>query len=156
MKKGIFRLTILIVSLAILIGASRNFDLFKNKSTAFAIGDLTIDWGGGVLEGQPIFTINNMAPGDIETHIVNVSNGAATGRPVGVRGVESTPSGILKNVLLITILENSTVLYGPTKLDDFFTESGSPDGISLSVLGPSSTTNYEFKVEFDPASGNEY
>lgn len=156
MKKGIFRLTILIVSLAILIGAIKSKDLFKNKSTAFAVGDLTIDWGGGVLEGQPIFTVNNMAPGDIETHTVNVSNGATTGRPVGVRGIEATPSGILKNVLFITISENSTVLYGPKKLDDFFTESTNPDGIPLSVLGPSSSTNYKFKVEFDKDSGNEY
>lgn len=156
MKKRIFRLTILIVSLAILIGGARSFDLFKNKSTAYAIGDLTVDWGGGVLEGQPIFNIDNLAPGDIKTHIVNVSNGATTGRPIGVRGIESAPPGILKNVLLITISENSTVLYGPKKLDDFFTESSSPDGIFLSVLGPSSTTNYEFKVEFDKDSGNEY
>src|SRR3989344_5179151 len=156
MKKGIFRLTILIVSLAILIGAARGFDLFKNKSTVFAIGDLTIDWGGGVMEGQPIFNIDDLAPGDIKTHIVNVSNGATTGRPVGVRGFESTPSGILKNVLFITISENSTVLYGPKTLDEFFTESSNPDGISLSVLGPTSSTGYEFKITFDPQSGNEY
>src|SRR3989344_4041091 len=151
------RILIIIICLLIVGVFIRETNILQNlfkPSTAYAVGDLSVNWG--VPPGNPIFDINNLAPGDIEPHTVNVSNGATTGRPVGVRGIESTPSGILKNVLLITILENSTVLYGPTKLDDFFTESGSPDGISLSVLGPSSTTNYEFKVEFDPASGNEY
>lgn len=152
---------ILVISLIFLIGAllySNNG--FKNPQTVLAVGDLTVSWG--VAEGDPIFVVSNMAPGQTEQRVVNVLNTAPTSRPVGVRGVKTSETGNLSTVLNFVISENGTDLYGgtsltgPKTLAQFFTDSLDPDGISLSTLGPGSSTNYTFKATFDSSSGNEF
>ena len=131
-----------------------------NPGTAFAVGDLTIDWG--VPSGDPIFVVNNMVPGDMEQRDVDVTNGATSIRPVGVRGVETSEIGDLSTVLDIVISEGATDLYGgasatgPKTLSEFFTESAGPDGIPLSDLDPGESTTYSFKVTFSEDAGNAF
>lgn len=128
--------------------------------TAFAVGDLSVDWG--VPDGDPIFVVNNMAPGDMEDRDVDVTNDAPSPRPVGVRGVETSDIGGLKTVLDIVISEGGTDLYGgtsptgPKTLDQFFAESAGPDGIFLFDLAPSETKTINFKVTFPESAGNEF
>lgn len=125
----------------------------RNNSTAQAVGDLNVDWG--VPDGNPIFVVNNIVPGDTELRTVHVINGASTNRPVGVRGIKTSETGDLSTVLSMVISENGTELYSGT-LAQFFTESGGPDGIPLSMLGPGNDTYYTFEVEFDENAGNEF
>lgn len=157
MKKRI----VLIISLIFLIGALLySSNGFKNPTTVLAVGDLVVSWG--VPDGDPIFVVNNMAPGDMEQRVVNVTNNAPTGRPVGVRGVKTSETGGLSTVLDFVISEGGTDLYGGTSptgsktLADFFTDSLDPDGIPLSTLGPSASTNYTFKATFQSSAGNAF
>ena len=151
-----------IIALSFLIGVlivnGNDFNKMFNSPTAFAIGDLTVDWG--VPEGNPIFIVNDIAPGQIESRTVQVSNGAISARPVGVRGIEATDSANLSDVMEITISQGSTDLYGGTTgiktLTQFFTESSGINGIFLSNLGPLINTSYIFKVKFSEAAGNTY
>src|SRR3989344_8095570 len=118
--------------------ASPNF--LKNDNTVQAVGDLNVNWG--VPDGQPIFVVSGMMPGDVESRSVDVTNNASTARPVGVRGVKTSETGDLSTVLDFVISEGAADLYGgtsptgPKTLADFFTESDPINGIPLSVLGP--------------------
>ena len=129
-----------------------------NPGTAFAVGDLTIDWG--VPSGDPIFVVNNMVPGDMEDRNVEVTNGGTGIRPVGVRGVQTGGLGGLENILEIVISEVGTDLYGGTTgtktLSQFFTDSAGINGIPLSDLSPSQTKTYNFEVTFPESAGNEF
>src|SRR3989344_4238771 len=78
----------------------------KLPSTAFAIGDLIVDWGIGIGNVGPIFNISNFAPGDFEERIVSVTNSAISSRNVAVRGIEAAESGNLSDGLNIEIIFN--------------------------------------------------
>ncbi len=128
------------------------------KSTAYAIGDLTVNWG--VLEGSPIFIVNNMAPGQTQNRDVTVNNGAPSIRPVGVRGIQVSESGSLGSVLQITISASGTDVYGGTTgtktIAQFITDSLGPNGIFLTNLNPSQTKTINFKVDFPQSAGNDF
>lgn len=154
MKKRIVRITALLLITAVITYAAGGFRLGSRNSTAYAVGDLTIDWG--VPTGDPIYTLNNMMPGDEETRVVDVTNNAPSIRPVGVRGIKTSETGDLSGALTIEIAEGATTLYGPKPLSDFFTDSSGPFGISLSQLDPGEDTTYTFTVTFPPDTGNEF
>src|SRR3989304_9164797 len=101
MKKKILSLISLTLILTLLIYAN-NLGLF-DKNTAYAVGDLNVIWG--VPDGDPIFVVSNMLPGDTEDRDVDVSNGAPSPRPVGVRGVERSELGSISGVFIIAISE---------------------------------------------------
>lgn len=153
------KILIFLISLAIISYAFIKGDFkFSFGGTAYAIGDLTVNWG--VPEGNPIFTVTNFAPGSSQTRNVIVTNNATTSRPVGVRGLKTLETGGLGDKLLIKISKSGTDLYGGTTgiktLTQFFTASAGPDGIPLSTLSPSTSTTYVFNVTFDPLAGNEF
>lgn len=133
---------------------------FLGNSTTEAVGDLEVIWG--VPDGDPIFVVANMAPGDMETRSVDVDNNAPSPRSVGVRGVKTSETDALSTVLDIVISQGAADLYGgtsptgPKTLDQFFTESAGPDGIALSTLGIGASTTYTFKVTFDTSAGNDF
>ena len=154
MKKRILYIVILAALVGMVFYGNRN--VFNNLSTAYAIGDLTVDWGIGVGDVGPIFNVLNMAPGDMKKHDVDVSNGALSPRSVGVRGVKTSEIGSVSAVLDIEIKEGATTLYGPKTLSQFFTESAGPDGIPLSTINAGNATTYAFKVTFKPSAGNEF
>lgn len=160
MKNKIFRTLFLLIVLGGLLLPTNILSRFGGSSTAQAVGDLMVDWG--VPDGNPIFVVNNIVPGDMEQRTVHVENGASTNRPVGVRGVKTSETGDLSNVLLMVISENGTELYGgtsstgPKTLAQFFSDSAGPNGIPLSTLGPGNDTHYTFEVEFNENAGNEF
>lgn len=157
MKKRLFFITSLLFLIGLLITDNFPKNIFNNN-TAFAIGDLTVNWG--VPEGNPIFVVNNFTPSSFESRTVQVSNGASSARPVGVRGIENSDLGNLSDVMEITISQGATDLYGGTTgtktLTQFFTESAGINGIFLSNLGPEANTSYVFKVKFSESAGNEF
>ncbi|MBI2034554.1 MAG: hypothetical protein HYT11_02355, partial [Candidatus Levybacteria bacterium] len=146
MKKRIFKLISLILIIALVI-QSQGFGLFEKK-TAYAVGDLNVIWG--VPDGDPIFVVNNMLPGDDEDRDVNVTNGGTVPREVGVRGIKTEEMLVMASVLDFVISENGTDLYGgasitgPKTLQEFFDESSGLNGISLSTLNNGDTTTYNF------------
>lgn len=152
MKHLRLRTLLTILSICILILGAQNF---RNPlSTAFALGDLTINWG--VPSGNPIFVVNNMLPGDMETRSVDVTNNGSAVRDVAVRGVKTSETQQFADILMIEILEGVNTLYGPQSLEQFFTDSADPTGIPLSSLNSSDSTTYTFKVTLPPEAGNQY
>lgn len=133
---------------------------FLERSTVRAVGDLNVIWG--VPDGDPIFVVANMLPGDVESRSVDVENNGTESRLVSIRGVKTSETLNFSTVLDFVILEGLTPIYGdgsptgPKTLDEFFTDSGDINGLPLSSLAPSASTTYTFKVTFDPAAGNEF
>ncbi len=152
MKKRI--LTILSLVLIGTLVIQNNGLNFLNRN-AYAVGDLTVNWGIGVGNVGPIFSVNNIAPGNSETRSVNVANGATSPRQVGVRGILTNDTGNMKSVMNVEIREGITTLYNQT-LEQFFLDSAGPDGIPLSTLGNGVNTDYEIIVTFDSSAGNEF
>lgn len=153
------KLITIIIFMGIIAIVTSQTDIIRNLKTAFlgtayAVGDLLVDWG--VPEGSPIFSFNNFAPGDDEEHTVNVSNGAASSRKVGVRGIKTNETGNLSSVLDITISENGTTLYGPKSMLEFFTDSQDINGIELSTIPSSDNRDYQFSVTFAQNADNEF
>ena len=153
MKKRIFRITILLAIIAGAIGLNGGFKFASKTSTVEAVGDLRVDWGVPH-EGDPIFKIFDMAPGQSETKEVHIINDASTVRPIGVRGIKTEEVGGLSEKLNIVISKNGTDLYTNT-LAKFFEESAGPDGIKL-FNANHGTENLIFQVSFDSSADNNY
>jgi len=158
-KKEIFRKVFIYILAVVVIIAVVNIYQNNRPSMVRAIGDLTVDFG--VLEGDPIFVINNMLPGDSESRDALVTNNGSEPRDVKVKAVVQSETGNISTVLSIVISEGAVELYGgssatgPKHLSDFFTESAA-DGISLSTINGGDSTTYTFKVTFDAEAGNEF
>lgn len=156
-KRSLFTIVLALILVALVW---TNKDVFKFNSTALAIGDLMVDWGAGVNEGDPLFTIGNMAPGEMEDRDVEITNNAPSSRPLAIKGVEGTSSGNLKDVLEIRISDGGGDLYGGTTgiktLTQFFIDSLNPDGISLLTLASSEVKTLNIEVKFQETAGNEY
>jgi Ca2+-binding RTX toxin-like protein len=160
MKKRIIRLTVVLVIMGLIVQTNGGLgQIFRNPSVE-AVGDLTVNWG--VSEGSPIFTINNMKPGETQTKTVSVQNGASLPRPVGIRGDSVSQTGNLTQVLNIVVKKGSTDLYGGTSatgtrtLQQFYADSAGPQGIFLEHLAAGATANYSIQVAFATGAGNEY
>lgn len=139
--------------------------LFLFQSPVFANGILDVIWDG-VPDGDPIFVVNNMLPGDTAEKTVDVINSSTIPRFISIKGVKVGPSAQndpkIEGILDFTISQGTNVLYGsgsptgPKKLVDFFVDSQVLDGIKLSQVTPSSTASYEIKVYFPSSAGNQY
>jgi Ca2+-binding RTX toxin-like protein len=125
-----------------------------------AAGDLSVDWGIGIGDVGPIFSITTMTPGQSEVRTVTVTNGASTTRPIGIRGLNLTQTNNLATVFDIKISKNSTDIYGGTMgnktVAQFITESTNPNGIFLTNLNAGSSTQFVITVTFQEAAGNEF
>jgi len=147
------KILILIVALGIL-----GFRWTKSRSSAYAGGSLTIDWG--VPSGEAIFVINNFLPGEKAEREVTITNNTTDTKPIGVRGIKTSEIADLSMVLDFTISSNGNDLYGGSigtkTLSQFFTESLPPDGIFLFNLNPGETKKIKFLVKFLEEAGNEF
>lgn len=155
MKKKIISIVAIALGTAVLIILNGGINLLGRSSTAFAVGDLEVDWG--VPSGNPIFVVTNILPGDSEQRDVKITNNASNSLPIGVRGIQTSVNPAnFPDALQFVIMEGVTTIYGPVSLTQFFSDSSGPDGIPLSSLGPGDTKNYSFKVTFDEVSGNQF
>src|SRR3989344_9538295 len=152
-----------IVSLSLIVGGSNLYQSTQPK-TVYAVGNLNGEWG--VDDGEPIFVVENMLPGDPpEQRSVDVHNLGPVARDVGIIGVKTEEIvteeiAAFSTILDFVISENGTDLYGGTAgaktLDEFFTDSAGPNGLFLSTLGPRDSTTYTFKATFPAEAGNEF
>ena len=85
-----------------------------------------------------------------------MQNDSSSSRPVAIRGIQSALTDSFADVLEITISESGNILYGPVTLDQFFSDSNSPDGIPLSDLNSGAQTTYQFELTFKTDAGNEF
>ncbi len=162
MKKKRFVRKVFTLFLAlVVIFASASIYESTRPSTVRAFGELTVDFG--VPPGNPIFVVNNMAPGDMQNRNVGVTNSGTVDRFVAVKGLRTGGVGAdpkLETVLDIVISEGGNDLYGGTAgaktVTNFFTDSADPNGIPLSILGDGDSTTYNFKVTFPTSAENEF
>ncbi len=153
---------IIAISIFIIVAAflkSDGFGYFKSL-TAYAVGDLTVDWGIGTGDVGAIFNVTNMAPGQFQSKTVNISNGASSARSVSIKGILTSDPGVLANVMDIVINDGTTDLYGGSSgaktLTNFFTDSSGPSGINLFTLSAGQNKNITIKVTFQSSAGNSY
>lgn len=157
--KRLLKITVLLI-IAIPIGwyAKDNIKVLSQISRVDAAGSVTFDLG--VAPNAPIFTFQNIAPGFSQSKTVTVHNGDTAARLIGVKGVNTGGTGSLENAMSLVITENGNPVYGgqstPKTLADFFNESNSINGITLSTVNPGASTEYVFTITFLPESGNEY
>lgn len=123
---------------------------FFDKKVAYAVGDLSVVW-----ESDPLFNYSNIAPGFEITKTVGVTNSAPSTRSVAIKGIETTDTGNMSNVMHIEIKEGASVIYYDS-LTNFFASSASPFGIFLSDLANGANTEYTVRVIFDESAGNEF
>ena len=155
-------LTIFLTFAVMFVGV--NIYSTTRPANVLAVGDLEITYLGVPL-GDPIFEVENMAPGDSEDRDVVVTNNGTIARFVAVKGVRTGGVGTdpkLETVLDIVISEGGTDLYGggsPTgakTVQDLFNDSADPNGVQLSIVNPGDTTTYNFKVTFPESADNEF
>lgn len=162
MTQRLIRLTIFIGVLATILYLNREA-LFGHKiDSVRAFGDLQIDFHVPI--GNPIFVINNLAPGQFETRNVDATNSGTLTRLVSIKGLRTGPDGQsdpkLETELDIVISDGIAPLYGqesptgPKKLSAFFTESGTTNGILLNAISPGGTKTYSIKVTFPSSADN--
>lgn len=150
------RILSLTLIVAVLLSQTKLIENILSPKQAYAVGDLTVTWqGAGTGDTGPMFTVTNMAPGDSSQKTITVTNGAASARPIAIKGVETSGTPSFPTVLNIQIKDGATVLYSGT-LAQFFTDSLGPEGISLNTISPGGTKVYTVIVTFSEGAGNEY
>ncbi|MBI2034251.1 MAG: hypothetical protein HYT11_00790 [Candidatus Levybacteria bacterium] len=154
MKKRLIKIGVLILIIGLLLTQYRELPWFKT-STAFAVGDLSVDWGIGISDVGPIFSVADMAPGYTQSKSVTVTNNSLSIRPLGIKGIKDFEPGSVSEVLDLTIAEGPNTLYDGT-LSQFFINSLNPDGIFLNNLNPGQSKTYTFIVTFQQGAGNEF
>lgn len=136
--------------------------IFKPNRVA-AVGDLLIDFH--VPEGDPIFIVENMLPGDFQERNIDITNGGTIVRMVKMRAVRTGGVGAdpkLESILDIVIKDGITPIYGTGSLtgsktvEQFFADFANIDGTSLGTINPAEHKTYNFGVTFPPESGNEF
>lgn len=157
MRKIVFVLLLLLIGYESFWYA-KNHTNWLDSATAFAVGDLTVNWG--VPQGTPLFTIEKAAPGRVEKRTVSIKNASTTSRPIGIRGEKQQEHKNLAQGLDLIISENGIDIYGGTQgkktLQDFLDDYKSVNGLPLGNISPGTTKNLDVTLVFDRASGNEY
>ncbi len=158
MKKVIFHVLIWLVAVAGLGFVGMRLDWWQT-GTAQAVGDFTIDWG--VPTGEPIFTVENMVPGQTETREVEVVNNAAVSRQVGLRNQQTANTG-MSDALSVVVRVNGEPVYGQGSetggrtLTDLFAESGQDEGLPLVELAFGEEATIAFTIGFDNEGGDSF
>lgn len=158
--KKYFALVLAVILLLPIAAAGRSLvkgQLMPKK--AYAFGDLNIIWDG-VPDGDPIFVVSNMLPGDTESRDVTVINDGSSPRDVAVWGTQTSVPTIFPDIVELTIKENGTDVYGGSTgtktLAQFFLDSNTPGGIPLSAIASGGSSVHTFFVYFPTTAGNEY
>ncbi|MEK7517453.1 MAG: lamin tail domain-containing protein [Patescibacteria group bacterium] len=154
MKKLVRILVLILVIGAIL--KFGDFALFK-PTTVRAFGNLIVDFHIPI--GVPLFDVNNMMPGDVIQRNVDAENKSDVPRMAVVRGIRKEGIGSdpkIESVLEIVIKDGDTILYGPKKLSEFFSDSQGEIGVQLNFINPSETKTYNFEVKLPESSENEF
>ncbi|MEK7573889.1 MAG: lamin tail domain-containing protein [Patescibacteria group bacterium] len=136
--------------------------LFKTEAVQ-AAGDLNINYH--VPLGDPIFVVENFLPGDSENRDIDITNNGSVARAIWVKGIRTGGVGgapKLETVIDIVIKDGATPIYGtgsptgPKTVQNFFTDSSGPTGVSLGTINSGVHKTFNFKVTFPTSAGNEF
>lgn len=157
MIKRLLRITILLFIVSVVFYFNGGLTKLLRSPTVQAFGDLIVDFHVPV--GTPVFSLNDMEPGDVETRPIDVTNAGTSDQLVAVRaekagGAETDPK--IESILEIKINDGSTTIYGPKTLSELLEESLQPNGVVLNTLGSGEHKTYNFQVKFPEAATNEF
>jgi Ca2+-binding RTX toxin-like protein len=157
-KRSVRVTIVLTLVLLVAIGVTAVINDATSPKRVQAVGDVNIVWG--VPDGQPIFFLTDVKPGDTVTRTVAVENNASVDRPISLRGIKTSETKDLSGILEIVISSNGIDLYGGSKglrtVADFFTDSADPEGIPLTTVPAGTSIPYLVTVIFPSSAGNEY
>jgi Ca2+-binding RTX toxin-like protein len=151
--KKLFKLLVLLIAAGGILWFAKDHIHVFDTGRVEAAGSVTFNLGN--VGTGPMFTFSNIAPGFSESKTITVQNGDTVGRTIGVKATKSAP-GDLDSGLEVTITEGSTILYGPKSLSEFYTDSSTINGVTLSTVAPNGSTSYVLTVTFPTSKGNEY
>ena len=101
---------------------------------------------------DPLFSENDVKPGDdLSTREAKVENFTSETQTIIIEAVNEIDDTNFGSEIELVILENSLTVFSGT-LADFFAGGE----ITLSDLGPNSTTTYEFYIDVNHEAGNEH
>lgn len=160
LKSKFFRVIVMLIAVSFLATQTGILDNILRPKTAYAVGDLDVIWG--VPDGDPIFVVENMLPGDSEQRTVTVKNNASSAREVSIKGIKTDEAKNFSQILDFVISQNGIDIYGgtsptgPKTLAQFFLDSNTPTGLALSTVPAGGQNQYVFKAYFPTSAGNEY
>lgn len=149
-----------IIVLVLIISSMMRFVV---PSQAYAAGDLNVNYH--VPTGDPIFVVANFLPGDSENRNIDITNNGSVARAIWVKGIRTGGVGNapkLETILDVAIKDGAIPIYGtgsptgPKTVQNFFTDSSAPAGVSLGIINPGVHKTFNFKVTFPTSAGNEY
>lgn len=154
------RLIILSALIGLVITLGYQYLKLRPHDKVQAVGNLTFTFNGLSPEA-PVFSINDLKPGDCYLRPVTAQNNGQTPAQIAVRSENVVNPDNLASTLFITISEGANSLYGglgdPKTLDQFFTDSSATlEGLFLSTLAPTASTAYQFEVCMPKEAGNEW
>ena len=155
MKKRIFRITFLILIVGAVFYFNGGLEKLMKSQTVEAFGDLIVDFHVPI--GNPIFSLFNMKPSDLETRQIDVTNNGSVSRFISTRGIRTGGTGPdpkIESVLLVRIKDGLIPIYGPVTMANFFSQSAGTDGVPLNTINAGGNKTYNFSVEFPSGAGN--
>ena len=155
--KKLVKILLLLFVIGGIIYVSNDVKSIFARGTDRDFGELIVDFH--VPKGRPIFKLYDLKPGDEVKRKIDVKNKGKAPRKVFVSGLRRGGIGLdpkIETSLEMVIKDGSTILYGPKKLTEFFTDSQNGDGIRLDRIKPKKHKTYTFKVRFPILSGNEF
>lgn len=117
-----------------------------------------VDIDLGVPDGDPIFVVENMLPGDTEQRSITVTNNTSSSEILYVRCEEIEEIKEFSEILDMVIRRDGVDIYGGTtgaKTVEEFCEAAAVQ-FNLGTILPDTVVNYSFIVTFPPEAGNEY
>lgn len=149
-------LTITLGLFIVALLGSRFIRSLTPKEKIQAAGNLIFTFNG-LPPDAPVFSIDDLKPGDCYLRPVTVQNNNGYAVPVAVKSAAIQNLNNLGSVLFLAIAENASQIYGVKTLNQFFIESTATlEGLPLSVVPANSQTQYLFKVCMPKEAGNEW
>lgn len=90
-------------------------------------------------------------PGKSITKTLNLKNSGSETREMAIKGSRTSTINILENVMQVSIVGGSTVIWSGSVADFYDLEK-----IGMGTFAPGANLNYDFTVLMSPGAGNEY
>lgn len=151
MKRRILTIIVMITLVGVGLMRFYNDGFYFYKFANASPGMLEVEYLGDPISG-PIFSVQNMLPGDCEEREVIVRNASSNNFDVFVKSENEQDPDNLSSQIDWEIKKESTVLLSDI-LKNYYSDN---DGISLGNFAGGTEAHIFFKGCFKPEAGNEY